>query len=102
MKVKSLGRVRLFVTPWTAAYPSSSAHGIFQARVLEWDTIALSLRSVRVVVNLKVDNYMSAYPLDSWFWCAGYVPLPVDTLKDGTLGVSVSVFLSFGKKSWII
>ena len=31
-------RVRLFATPWTAAYslPGSSIHGIFQARVLEW------------------------------------------------------------------
>lgn len=45
---------------------------------------------------------MSVYPLDSCFWWAGYLPFPVDTLKDGTLGLSVSVFLSLGKKSWII
>ena len=32
IEVKSLSRVRLFVTPWT---PGSSVHGIFQARVLE-------------------------------------------------------------------
>ena len=31
--VKSLSRVRLFATPWTAG---SSIHGILQARVLEW------------------------------------------------------------------
>ena len=37
VKVKSLSRVRLLVTPWTAAY-----HGSFQARVLEWDAIAFS------------------------------------------------------------
>ena len=24
------------MTPWTIAYPGSSIHGIFQARVLEW------------------------------------------------------------------
>ena len=30
VKVKSLSRVRLFATPWIVA------HGIFQARVLEW------------------------------------------------------------------
>ena len=36
-KVKSLSRVRLFVTPWTAcSLPGSSVHGIFQARILEW------------------------------------------------------------------
>src|SRR5574337_223229 len=88
--MKSLGRVQLLATPWTAAYqappsvgfsrqeywsgvpfpspmhkvksesevaqscpalrnpmdcslPGSSVHGIFQARVLEWDAIAFSV-----------------------------------------------------------
>ena len=36
VKVKSLSRVRLFVTPWIVA------HGIFQARVLEWVAISFS------------------------------------------------------------
>ena len=40
-KVKSLSRVRLFSTPWTAAY-QAPVHGIFQARVLEWVAIAFS------------------------------------------------------------
>ena len=40
MKVKSLRRVWLLATPWTAAY--SSTHGIFQARVLEWVAIGFS------------------------------------------------------------
>ena len=41
-KVKSLSRVRLFVTPWTVAYQAPlSVHGIFQARVLEWVAIFL-------------------------------------------------------------
>ena len=44
VKVKSLSRVRLLVTPWTAALPGSSVHGIFQARVLEWGAIAFSRR----------------------------------------------------------
>ena len=35
-------RVRLCATPWTAAYPGSSVHGIFQARVLELGAIAFS------------------------------------------------------------
>ena len=42
VKVKSLS-VRLFVTPWTAAYQAPPIHGIFQARVLEWGTIAFSV-----------------------------------------------------------
>ena len=38
VKVKSLSRVWLLVTPWTAAYQVAyqpTIHGIFQARVLE-------------------------------------------------------------------
>ena len=44
VKVKSLSRVRLLASPWTAAYQAgSSIHGIFQARVLEWGAIAFSI-----------------------------------------------------------
>ena len=57
MKVKSLSRVRLLVTPWTAcSLPGSSAHGIFQARVLEW-VVAYSLTNV-----CKVIEWCSQYP----------------------------------------
>ena len=42
VKVKSLSRVRLLATPWTAAHQAPSIHGIFQARVLEWGAIAFS------------------------------------------------------------
>ena len=49
VKVKSLSRIWLFVTPWTAAYhavhENPTTHGIFQARVLEWGAVALSLVS---------------------------------------------------------
>ena len=41
MKAKSLSRVQLLVTPWTAAYQAPPSMG-FQARVLEWDVIAFS------------------------------------------------------------
>ena len=41
VKVKSLSHVRLFSTPWTAAY-QAPVHGIFQTRVLEWGAIAFS------------------------------------------------------------
>ena len=41
--MKSLNRVRFFVTPWTVAYQAPpSVHGIFQARVLEWVAISFS------------------------------------------------------------
>ena len=40
VKVKSLSRVWLFEIPWTEwGLLGSSAHGIFQARVLEWGAI---------------------------------------------------------------
>ena len=43
VKVKSLSRVQLFATPWTAAYQAPlSIHGIFQARVLGWVAISFS------------------------------------------------------------
>ena len=42
MKVKSLSRVRLLVTPWTAAYQAPLSMGFFQARVLEWGAIIFS------------------------------------------------------------
>ena len=41
VKVKSLSHVRLFATPWTAAYRAPP--WIFQARVLEWGAIAFSV-----------------------------------------------------------
>ena len=37
MKVKSLSRVLLFETPWTAAYQAPPSMGFSQARVLEWE-----------------------------------------------------------------
>ena len=41
-KVKSLSRVRLLATSWTAAYQAPPSMGFFQARVLEWGAIAFS------------------------------------------------------------
>ena len=40
--MKSLGRVRLLATPWTAAHQAPHVHGIFQARVLEWGATVFS------------------------------------------------------------
>ena len=42
VKVKSLSRVRLLATPWTAAYQAPQSMGFFQSRVLEWSAIASS------------------------------------------------------------
>ena len=42
VKVISLSRVWLFVTPWTVAYQAPPSMGFFQARVLEWGAIAFS------------------------------------------------------------
>ena len=42
VKMKSLSRVQLFATPWTAAYQAPPSMGFFQARVLEWGAIAFS------------------------------------------------------------
>ena len=41
-KVKLLSHVRLFVTPVDCSLPSSSIHGISQARILEWVAISFS------------------------------------------------------------
>ena len=41
--VKSLSRVWLLVTPWTAAYQAPPSMGFFQARVLERGAIAFSI-----------------------------------------------------------
>ena len=55
VKVKSLSCVRLFATSWTATYQAgSSTHGIFQARVLEWDAITFS-EHVYTTIH-KIDN----------------------------------------------
>ena len=42
VKVKSLSRVLLLATLWTAAYQAPPPMGFFQARVLEWGAIAFS------------------------------------------------------------
>ena len=56
MKVKSEGEVAqsclTLRDPMDCSPPGSSVHGIFQARVLEWDVIAFSLKAL-LVLNLK-------------------------------------------------
>ena len=54
MKVKSDSEVAqscpTLSNPMDCSLPGSSVHGIFQARVLEWSTIAFSVNFVRIVL----------------------------------------------------
>ena len=64
MKVKNESEVAqsspTLSNPMDCSVPGSSVHGIFQARVLEWDAIAFSIKLIRpfqksvVVVNSTV------------------------------------------------
>ena len=57
VKVKSLSRVRLLATPWTAAYQAPpSIHGIFQARVLEWGATAFSENAANTYLIQKMEE----------------------------------------------
>ena len=56
VKVKSLSRVRLFMTPWTAAYQAPLSMRFSQARVLEWVAIAGCWQ-----ILVLSDNFLSAY-----------------------------------------
>ena len=47
VKMKSLSRVQLLATLWTAAYQAPLSVGFSQARVLEWGAIAFSKRVSR-------------------------------------------------------
>ena len=50
VKVKSLSRVLLFVTPWTVAHQAPpSMHGILQARILEWVAISFSVQRISML-----------------------------------------------------
>ena len=72
VKVKSLSCVRLFETPWTAAYQAPPPMGFFQARVLEWGAIAFSeicgLKQQKFIIlqfwRPKVQNDLSGYIRD--------------------------------------
>ena len=60
MKVKSEREVvqlcQTLRDPMDCSPPGSSAHGIFQARVLEWGAIALSMAGFRRALNLQVST----------------------------------------------
>ena len=57
MKVKSEREVTqsgpTLSNPMDCSLPDSSIHGIFQARVLEWDAIAFSIHMLSFLKKLK-------------------------------------------------
>ena len=65
--------VRLLATPWTAAYPASSIHGIFQARKLEWVAMPSSIFPTQgsnlcllCLLHWQVDSLVLGQPDISW------------------------------------
>ena len=69
MKVKSESEVAqscpTFSDPMDCSRPGSSAHGIFQARVLEWGAIAFSEAHSRVIQNSVNNRLCCAKSLQS-------------------------------------
>ena len=55
VNVKSLSRVQLLATPWTAAYQAPPSMG-FSRRVLEWVAIALRLHGLYIPWNSPGQN----------------------------------------------
>ena len=70
MKVKSESEVTqscpILHDPMDCSPPSSSVHGIFQARVLEWGAIAFSRRYLELVFFKKI-IYLFVFDC-TWTW----------------------------------
>ena len=84
MKVKSEGEVSQWFStlsdPMNCSLPGSSAHGIFQARVLEWVAIAFSnnmlySRSIDLNINLIKNTFTSRIMFDQIIWAPGLAKL---------------------------
>ena len=71
MKVKSEREVAesspTLSDPMDCGPPGSSTHGIFQARVLEWDAIAFSDRCIYVYVYINANIIILAYIRGTWY-----------------------------------
>ena len=67
MKVKSESEVAqscpTLCDPMNCSPPGSSAHGIFQARVLEWGAIAFSVQPIRVHLLNNIVSKEGSSPL---------------------------------------
>ena len=91
MKVKSESEIdQLYPTirdPMDCSLPGSSIHGIFQARVLEWDAIAFSTHIVYVYI-FRCDRYTESCQLQLHL---GFLGGFINTFK--VLYVNLSSFL---------
>ena len=74
--VQLLSHVRLFATPWTAAYQAPPSMGFSMARVLEWVAIAFSVwrrREEQTVFVFFSSTFLSLshikhFYLQAWNW----------------------------------
>ena len=92
--LRRFSRVRLCVTPQTAAPPGSSVHGILQARTLEWVASSFSNAYMHAKLLLSGPTLQSYEPqsprlLCSWgfsrqeYWSGLPCPPPVDLPNPG-------------------
>ena len=70
--------------PRDCSLPGSSVHGIFQARVLEWGAIALSVQRRQYHPNCVLQDDLSCFSFGS-FDCPNFFPfqstfVPVDMM----------------------
>jgi len=70
MKVKSESKITqscmTLRDPMDCSLPGSSAHGIFQARVLEWGAIAFSNYDLRRGQNSSTENVFNSLNDGAW------------------------------------
>ena len=88
MKVKSLSRVRLLATPWTAAYRAPPSMVSFQARVLEWGATAFSGASTALVAAAAAKSLQSC-------------PTPCDPIDGSSPGSAVPGILQARTLEWV-
>ena len=69
---KSLQSCPTLCNPMDCSLPGSSAHGIFQARVLEWGAIAFSDSGVRITIFLIMKSKMVLF---LYFLLNSYLPM---------------------------
>ena len=72
MKVKSQSEVAQSCPthrdPMDCSLPGSSVHGVFQARVLEWDAIAFSSLPIGQAEEVNLE-WSSSFSLNHMTWC---------------------------------
>ena len=61
-----LSHVQLFETPWTCSLPGSSAHGILQARILEWVAFSFSRGSNPGLPHCRRIHYHLSHQGSQW------------------------------------